>query len=157
MFWTCPAAAPRTPKRPQRTPNRSQTDPKQIQNIFKTGSRDQKMLNWNVMEFSGPRSGPGNSRNERFSGFLVPGTCFESVLDLFGICLGPVWGPLGPFWGFSGPRPDRSKTSLSSNFPISHRLPSVQGQEFLNPRTRAQFPPMTPRKKSNLVVQIGVP
>ena len=33
-----------------------------------------KTLNWNVMEFSGPRSGPENSRNERFSGFLDHGS-----------------------------------------------------------------------------------
>ena len=68
----------RGPENPQKGSKGPQTGPKQIPNRSKTDSKQvpgtKKTLNWNVMEFSGPRSGPGNSRNERFSGFLDPGS-----------------------------------------------------------------------------------
>ena len=105
--------------RPRDPPKRPQTDPKQIQNRSKTDSKQvpetKKTLNWNDMEFSGPRSGPGNSRNERFSVFLVSGTCFESVLNLFLICFGSVWGHLGPFGGSWG----RSRTGRKRVLAVS--------------------------------------
>ena len=63
LFWTCLASAPGTQKRPQKSPKES----KDIQNRFKTFSKVKKDTKLERHGFSEPRSGPENTRNERFS------------------------------------------------------------------------------------------